>query len=166
MAAATAIADLSAEHANRPTGTIRLAATSTVCQGLLPDLLQRWRADFLAVTIRLFEGEDHEIAEWLAERTVDTAVLVDPETHHGVEIGSDTFHALMRRDHPLADEPVIDLTDLDDDPFLLSEGGCERHVRELYRQTSSRLRPTHRSARQARCWRWCRRGSACQWCRA
>lgn len=144
VAAASAITDLAAEHASRPTGTIRLAAPATVCQGLLPDLLGRWRSEFPAVTIRVFEGEDHEIVEWLAERTVDMAVLVDPHAPSGVEIGADRFHALVRRDHPLADEAIVDVTDLDDDPFLLSDGGCERHVRDLYRQVGARLHPTHR----------------------
>ncbi|MCE7006548.1 LysR family transcriptional regulator [Kibdelosporangium philippinense] len=144
VGAASAIDDLVAENANQPTGTIRLAAPATVCQGLLPDLLTRWRGEFPGIKIRVFEGEDHEIVEWLAERTIDAAVLVDPDSHDGVEIGADEFHALVRRDHPLADEDVIDIPDLDDDPFLLSDGGCERHIRDLYRRTMSRLRPTHR----------------------
>jgi DNA-binding transcriptional LysR family regulator len=144
VAAASAIGDLAAQYSDKPAGTIRLAAPATVCQGLLPDLLGKWRADFPAVTIRVFEGEDHEISEWLAERTVDMAVLVDPETPGGVEIGADAFLALLRRDHPLAAEEIIDLADLEDDPFLLSDGGCERHIRDLYRQAGCRLRPTHR----------------------
>jgi DNA-binding transcriptional LysR family regulator len=148
IAAASAITDLAAEHADKPTGTIRLAAPATVCQGLLPDLLSRWRAEFPAVTIRLFEGEDHEISEWLTQRTVDAGVLVDPQTHSGpevgVEIGADEFFAMLRRDHPLAGERIIDVADLEDDPFLLSDGGCERFIRDLYRQAGCRLRPTHR----------------------
>jgi DNA-binding transcriptional LysR family regulator len=144
VSATSAITDLAAQNANRPTGTIRLAAPATVCQGLLPDLLSVWRAEFPAVTIRVFEGEDHEIVEWLAERTADAAVLVSPENHDGVQIGADEFYAMVRRDHPLADEPVIDVADLDDDPFLLSDGGCERQVRELFRMAGGRLRTTHR----------------------
>lgn len=144
VGAASAITDLAAQHSSRPAGTIRLAAPATVCQGLLPDLLSRWRAEFPAVTVRVFEGEDHEIVEWLAERTIDAAVLVSPDSHDGVEIGSDEFFAMVRRDHPLADEQAIDVADLDDDPFLLSDGGCERHIRELFRMAGSRLRPTHR----------------------
>jgi DNA-binding transcriptional LysR family regulator len=144
VGAASAISDLAAHNASQPTGTVRLGAPATVCQGLLPDLLAQWRGEFPGVTIRLFEGEDHEIVEWLAQRTVDAAVLVSPESHDGVQIGADAFFAMLRRDHPLADEEIIDVADLDDDPFLLSDGGCERHVRELYRQAGSRLRPTHR----------------------
>ncbi|ONI81104.1 transcriptional regulator [Actinosynnema sp. ALI-1.44] len=144
VGAAAAINDLVAENANQPTGTIRLAAPATVCQGLLPGLLAQWRGDLPGVKIRLFEGEDHEIVEWLAEKTVDAAVLVDPEGHDGVRIGADEFQALLPHDHPLAREDEIGVPDLDDDPFLLSDGGCERHVRELYRRTTSRLRPTHR----------------------
>jgi DNA-binding transcriptional LysR family regulator len=74
----------------------------------------------------------------------DAAVLVSPESHDGVEVGADEFFAMLPQDHPLADEAIIDVADLDDDPFLLSDGGCERHIREIYRMSDSRLRPTHR----------------------
>ncbi|MEV4312743.1 LysR substrate-binding domain-containing protein [Actinocrispum sp. NPDC049592] len=145
VAAASAITDLAAEHADKPSGTIRLAAPATVCQGLLPDLLARWRSEFPAVKVRVFEGEDGEIKEWLAERTIDLAVLVNPERHNdGVEIGADAFYALVRRDHPLAGQEIIDVTDLDDDPFLMSDGGCERFIRDIYRQAGHQVRPTHR----------------------
>ncbi|MGP4016323.1 LysR family transcriptional regulator [Saccharopolyspora sp. 5N708] len=144
ITATDTIRALADQRDGRPTGTVRLAAPPTVCQGLLPDLLARWRDEFPQLRIRVFEGEDDEVADWLASATVDLAVLVDPPTDAGVPIGEDQFHALLPRDHPLAGQHEIDIRDLDDDPFLLSCGGCERHVRDAYRQAGSRLEPTHR----------------------
>ncbi|WP_158888290.1 LysR family transcriptional regulator [Amycolatopsis anabasis] len=144
VAAAAAIADLALEETGKPTGTIRLAAPPTVCQGLLPDLLTAWRAEFPGISVRVFEGEDDEVADWLERRTVEAAILVDPPRSLGAEVGSDTFHALLPVDHPLAGQPELDVAELDDDVFLLSCGGCERHLHEIYRRSSSRLRPTHR----------------------
>jgi DNA-binding transcriptional LysR family regulator len=144
VAATDAIRELSERRDGRPVGTLRLAAPPTVCQGLLPDLLARWRDEFPQLKIRVFEGEDDEIADWLASTTVEIAVLVDPPPGDGVLIGEDRFHALLPRDHPLAGQDEVDLRDLDDDPFLLSCGGCERHVRDAYRQAGSRLEPAHR----------------------
>ncbi|GLW10003.1 LysR family transcriptional regulator [Microtetraspora sp. NBRC 13810] len=144
VAAATVIDDLAAQRDDLPGGTLRLAAPPTVCEGLLPGLMARWRADFPRVELVLFEGEDDEVAGWLAGGTVDLAVLVDPPPGPGAIVGRDAFHALLRRDHPLAGEAEIDVADLEDDPFLLSRGGCERQVREVFRRSRTPFAPTHR----------------------
>lgn len=144
VAAATAIHDLAAQRDGRPSGTVRLAAPTTVCQGLLPGLMTRWRADLPRVEITLFEGEDDEVADWLTGGTVDLAVLVDPPPGPGVTVGRDGFHALLRDDHPLAGEAAVGVADLEDDPFLLSRGGCERQIRELFRRAGITFAPAHR----------------------
>ncbi|MET1075978.1 MAG: LysR family transcriptional regulator [Umezawaea sp.] len=132
VAASAAITDLAERRHGGARGTVRLAAPPTACQGLLPDLLARWRVEFPHVRVRVFEGEDDEVAEWLAGGTVDAAVLVDPPPGAGAPVCEDDFHALLRTDHPLAALPLVDVADLADDPFLLSRGGCERHVRQAH----------------------------------
>lgn len=132
VAASVAITDLAARRGGAARGTIKLAAPPTVCQGLLPDLLARWESEFPHVRVRVFEGEDDEVAEWLANGTVDAAVVVDPQPGHGVLVGEDAFHVLLRTDHPLAGVAEAHVADLADDPFLLSCGGCERHVRQVH----------------------------------
>lgn len=144
LGAATAIEALAAEHSGTASGTVRLAAPPTVCQGLLPALLDHWTRELPKVTVELFEGEDDEVTDWLAEGTVDAAVLVDPKPERGVLVGEDSFHALLRRDHPLADQARISVRDLADDTFLLSAGGCESHVRRVYRAADAVPRPAHR----------------------
>lgn len=145
-AAAEAIATIAARHQGEPVGTVRLAAPTTVCQGLLPELLGAWRAAHPRVTVRIFEGEDDELDAWLASGTADAAVLIDPEPAPAgaLPLGQDSMHALLRRDHPLAQQPVVDIRDLADDAFLLSEGGCERQIREIHRRAGARFAPAHR----------------------
>ncbi|WP_202638222.1 LysR family transcriptional regulator [Bailinhaonella thermotolerans] len=135
-----AIAEI-AERGRTTRGTVRLAAPPTVCHALMPALVRRWAAEFPEVEVRLFEGEDDEVADWLEAGMVDAAVLVDPEPGRGVEIGTDEFFALVRNDHPFAGESTIDVRDLLDDPLLLSDAGCERHVLRLI---GDETRPAHR----------------------
>ncbi|WP_406088386.1 LysR family transcriptional regulator [Kitasatospora purpeofusca] len=146
VASATAVRSIAERHSGGLTGTVRLAAPTTVCQGLLPALLRDWRAEHPRLTVRVFEGEDHELAVWLETGTVDAAVLVDVDRllPGAVPLGADSMHALLRRDHPLAGEASVDVADLDDDDFLLSEGGCERHIRDAYRRAGVRFAPRHR----------------------
>ncbi|MFJ9605199.1 LysR family transcriptional regulator [Kitasatospora sp. NPDC101176] len=146
VASAAAVRAVATRHSGGLTGTVRLAAPTTVCQTLLPGLLRDWKAAHPQVTVRVFEGEDAELATWLAAGTVDAAVLVDagPPPPGAVALGADSMHALLRRDHPLAGQRSIHVAELEDDDFLLSEGGCERHIRESYRRAGTRFTPRHR----------------------
>ncbi|WP_328954331.1 LysR family transcriptional regulator [Kitasatospora purpeofusca] len=146
VASAAAVRSIAEHHSGGLTGTVRLAAPTTVCQGLLPALLRDWRAEHPRLTVRVFEGEDDELAVWLEAGTVDAAVLVDAGRvpPGAVPLGADSMHALLRRDHPLAGEASVDVADLEDDDFLLSEGGCEQHIRDAYRRAGVRFAPRHR----------------------
>ncbi|MEV7770931.1 LysR substrate-binding domain-containing protein [Kitasatospora sp. NPDC086791] len=146
VASAAAVRTVATRHTGGLTGTVRLAAPTTVCQALLPGLLRDWKAAYPEVTVRVFEGEDAELPAWLEAGTVDAAVLVDagPPRPGAVTLGADSMHALLRRDHPLAGQETIHVAELEDDDFLLSEGGCERHIREAYRRAGTRFEPRHR----------------------
>jgi len=146
VASVTAITVLAADRDGQPRGELTVAAPPTVCHGLLPELVLRWRAEFPGVSVSLFEGEDDEVAGWLEGGTADLAVLIDPPTRPSgsAQLGADQFHAVLRADHPLAQEPTVDLADLADDDFLLSSGGCERQIQELHRMADTPFRPAHR----------------------
>jgi DNA-binding transcriptional LysR family regulator len=144
LAATEAIADLSAAQRAAPTGVIRLGAPPTVCQGLLPRLVSRWRTEFPRVTVRVFEGEDDEVTDWLAGHSIEAAVLVDPpRSTPGALLATDEFKVLLPADHPLAGKESVQLADLESDPLLFSGGSCERPIQELFRDAGLRLRPTH-----------------------
>jgi DNA-binding transcriptional LysR family regulator len=144
LAATEAISDLSAGHRAAPTGVIRLGAPPTVCQGLLPALIARWQSEFPRVTVRVFEGEDDEVTDWLAGHSIEAAVLVDPpHSIPGALLATDEFQVLLPVDHPLARNTSVHLADLATEPLLFSGGSCERPIQELYRDANIRLRPTH-----------------------
>lgn len=126
------------------TGTVRLASTPTVCQGLVPRLLKHWREDQPRVTVRVFEGDSSEVAGWLEDGTADAAVLIDPPPGPGIQLADDGYRALLPRDHPLAGEDRVDIRDLEDDPFLISPNGCESRVRTIHTLAGIRFEPTHR----------------------
>ncbi|MFD6432232.1 LysR family transcriptional regulator [Streptomyces venezuelae] len=144
LSAVRGVEKVAADAAGALTGTVRLAATPTVCQGLLPGLTAHWRESCPHVTVRVFEGDSAEIAGWLENGTADAAVLVDPPPGPGIRLAVDGYRALLPRDHPLAAEPVVDVRDLEDDDFLISPGGCEERVRALHDLAGQRFAPAHR----------------------
>ncbi|GAA3168361.1 MULTISPECIES: LysR family transcriptional regulator [Streptomyces] len=144
LAAVGALERIAADGEGALRGTVRLAATPTVRRGLLPDLLRHWRAELPGVTVRVFEGDSGELADWLESGTADAAVLVDPPPGPGLALATDGYRALLPRDHPLANEPRLALADLADDPFLVSPDGCEERVRDLHAPAGVPFAPARR----------------------
>lgn len=153
LAATDAVVDAAARHTATAGGTVRLAATPTVCQGLLPSLLRHWSERLPALHIRVFEGSGEETEDWLASAAADAAIVVDPPPVAGREdpragsgalLATDPFLALLPQDHPLAGEETVHVADLADDPLILSPNGCERHIRTLHRLAGEEYTPAHR----------------------
>lgn len=143
LASADAFAAEQAAFAGRADGTVRLAAVPTVCQGLLPRLLRDWSTRLPDVRVQVFEGDDDEMPRWLEVGTVDAAILVDPRPvpDGGRVVARDDYRAIVRRDHPYAEEQVIDLAELGQDGLLVSQGGCEAQVRRLHADADLSFRP-------------------------
>ncbi|MET9414325.1 LysR family transcriptional regulator [Streptomyces klenkii] len=144
LSAARSVEQIAAEATGTLTGIVRLAATPTVCQGMVPGLLRHWREDQPRITVRVFEGDSAEVATWLADGTADAAVLIDPPPGPGIQLATDHYRALLPRDHPLAGEPSVDIRDLEDDQFLISPNGCEARIRTIHGLAGLRFDPTHR----------------------
>ncbi|PSJ28818.1 transcriptional regulator [Streptosporangium nondiastaticum] len=144
VSAARSVARIAAEAGGAMTGIVRLAATPTVCQGMVPGLLRHWREEQPRVTVRVFEGDSAEVATWLDDGTADAAILIDPPSGPGVLLATDHYRALLPRDHPLAGEPCVDIRDLEDDQFLISPNGCEARIRTIHGLAGLRFDPTHR----------------------
>jgi len=116
------------------TGTVRLGAVATVCQGLLPELLPVWAAKLPHLEVQIYEGDDDELPEWLEAGVVDAAILVEPSPAPagGKLVATDEFAAVVRGDHPLAGLDGIPLAELQVDGLIVSTGGCEGHVKRMH----------------------------------
>jgi DNA-binding transcriptional LysR family regulator len=125
-------------------GRIRIGAFPSAGQ-LLPPLVARLRHSHPAVSVTLLEGSDAEVTEWLRAGIVDLAVVASALPGLDVvPLAEDEMLAMLPTDHPLANEPDVGVEDLDDDPFLLSTGGCEPIIKAIYAQAEVQLRPVHR----------------------
>lgn len=143
VAAARSVEQLAADAATM-TGTVRLAATPTVCQGLVPGLLRHWSEDQPRVTVRVFEGDSAEIAAWLENGTADAAILIDPPRARAFSSPRTATAPYYPWTIPSCGEPVVDIRDLEDDPFLISPNGCEDRIRTIHRLAGLEFSPTHR----------------------
>ncbi len=146
LASSEALALTARQQSEDHGGTVRLGVPSTVCFGLLPQLLTSWRSAFPTITVRVFEGDDPELLSWLEDGTVDAAILINPAHPHpdAVVVGADRYCAVLRDDHPLAHSNRIAVEELLDDPILVSGGGCGPEIIELLRSRQPHFTPAQR----------------------
>ena len=87
----------------------------------MPELLRRF-TEGADIEVQLYEGEQPQLLDWLEASTVDAIVTYDigaglPDD--AVVLARVPAHALMHKSDPLAERPVVSLSDLVRKPFVL-----------------------------------------------
>ena len=122
-------------------GSLRIGsfgATSSL--NLLPAITARFKERYPGIELRIDEGADHEVVQWIRERRVDVGFLVLPdERFDTVPLVQDQMMALLPRSHPLAGETAVTLAQLCADPFIMSEAGCAALIEPLF--ANAQLKP-------------------------
>jgi len=125
-------------------GTLRIGSfgpTSSI--KLLPTILQRYRTLHPGIEVHVDEGPDRQVLEWLDERRIDVGFVVLPEDRFDTfALMEDQMVALLPAAHPLADRASLELGELCQDPFILTEAGSSEVVRRMF--NAARLTPNIR----------------------
>lgn len=110
----------------QPGGTLRLGASSTVAQYVIPPVLARFHEQSADITISLLSGNTEQIEQQLLNKNIDLG-LVEGRTHNSdiryTPFVKDELVLVCRADHPLADRDEITLGELQSIPILLRERG-------------------------------------------
>jgi len=107
-------------------GALRLGASTTVAQYVIPPVLARFREQAADVSIALLSGNTEQIEQQLLNNDIDLG-LVEGRTHHSdiryTPFVKDELVLVCRADHPLANRDEITLDELRQTPILLRERG-------------------------------------------
>ncbi|WP_150595663.1 LysR family transcriptional regulator, partial [Pseudomonas fluorescens] len=104
-------------------GTLRIGSFGPPSSiKLLPLILQQYRAAHPGIEVHIDEGPDRQVLQWLEERRIDIGFVVLPEERFDtVALIEDQMVALLPAAHPLAVHDSLNLKDLCDFPFVLTE---------------------------------------------
>ena len=107
-------------------GTLRVGASTTVAQYVIPPVLARFHEHSADVSISLLSGNTERIEQWLLNDEIDLG-LVEGRTHHSdiryTSFVKDELVLICRADHPLANRDEITLDELRAVPIVLRERG-------------------------------------------
>lgn len=125
-------------------GRVRIAAPPSVAGRLLPAMLGDARRRHPGIDVVLFEGSDVEVDCWLRSGVVDLGIVPLPARGLDLhELVSDEMLVVVPAAHRLAGRASVRLREVAAEPFIMSKGGCEPMIRDLYRGAGIHPRVQH-----------------------
>jgi DNA-binding transcriptional LysR family regulator len=126
--------------AGQVTGTLRLASLPTATGTLIAAQLRTFAEHYPLVAVRLLEGSDQEVRDWLDQGVADVAVVTLPAPGlRTVALGSHEMVAVLPAGHRLTAQESVAYADLADEPFIRSTGGCAQVFTAVAQQVGVRL---------------------------
>ena len=114
-------------------GTIRVGSFPSAAARLLPKIMSAFEKLHPNINIVIFEGTDQEIIEWLQTRVIDVGFVA--QTALGDEmipLTTDKMVAVLPKGHVLGVSQTLSISALANNPFIMSAGGCEPIILELF----------------------------------
>ncbi|MFT6990741.1 MAG: DNA-binding transcriptional LysR family regulator [Paraglaciecola sp.] len=107
---------------------------------LLPIILAEYRVRYPNIKVYVEEGEDHRVKEWITNRKVDLGCVILPETDlEHIYLTTDKLSVVLPTNHPLTVRTKINIRELCQYPFILTEGTTGIMVKELFKQSKFKL---------------------------
>ncbi|CAA6678966.1 MULTISPECIES: LysR family transcriptional regulator [unclassified Lentimonas] len=126
--------------------TLRIGATSSACQYLIPVALRELKESFPGMNIQIIPGTSYELKKGIDDHQIDIAIY--PSTlpnykKNQIPIGSDTLHFIVHPMHPWAIEGKADISQIESQQLIItgSKGYTFDLVDEYFRTHSVNLMP-------------------------
>ena len=120
LAAEEQLGQTAAEIRGLDQGTVRIGAFTSVAVHWLPPVLKEFQRDYPKVGFRLFNGDYHDVNEWLSDGSIDIGFVALPcelkcET---IPLMEDRLLAILPRDSRYASYPRFPLMECEREPFI------------------------------------------------
>jgi DNA-binding transcriptional LysR family regulator len=134
-AALSSVERIRTEAAGLPaigTGNLRIAAVPSLLGTILPPIIRKFAEAHPAVELSVFEGTDDEVHTWIRSGVAHVGFAALPvEGVESEKIAQDEWLALVPEKLFLG-RPFVTLRELTRSKFLMSGGGCERHIIRIF----------------------------------
>ncbi|RDW21381.1 LysR family transcriptional regulator [Oceanobacillus arenosus] len=116
-------------------GTIRIATFPSVTAHFLPKIIKTFQQKRPNVSLTFKEGSQEEIIEWLTSREIDIGFVVLPcRELHTIPLVKDRYLVMLPDGHRLLKQKEVRLSDLENEPLIISNGGYEANIIDLMRK--------------------------------
>lgn len=118
------------------TGTITIAAYSSVATHWLPKIISSFQKMYPNIKINLMEGIRQEVCTWLEEKKADIGFMSfkKPMNYHWIPLMDDPMLAVLPKEHPLAKGNFYPLKQCSKEAFIMPALGRDDDVIEMFRK--------------------------------
>lgn len=116
------------------TGSVTIAAFSSIATHWLPSVIRRFQSDYPNITIKLMEGIRQEVMKWLDDRLADVAFVSyqEPMKYDWIPLARDPMLAILPKEHPLAGCSSYPLARCSEEDFIMPALGRDDDVAALF----------------------------------
>ena len=129
---------LSSEINGLSTGSLTIAAYSSVSTHWLPPVIKEFRTCYPNIELHLMEGIRQEVNQWLAENRADLAFLSyqNPMPYEWIPIAKDPMLAILPLTHSLANADSYLIPNCQSEEFIMPALGMDDDVVKLLKQNN------------------------------
>ncbi|WP_157836894.1 LysR family transcriptional regulator [Geminisphaera colitermitum] len=125
---------------------VRIGASTTACQFILPPVLREFRESFPDHTIRIEPCTARQAADSIAADRIDFAVTLETPGRAGLEfrfLAADTLQFIVHPLHPWAIKRHVPREEVPDGKFIISEADEETYalIEDYFRKEKLTLKP-------------------------
>lgn len=119
---------------------IKLGVLASVYTSVLPKVLKVMAELYPQIEIKVFEGNDDEITNWLIDGAIDAGfITIGDEKIESYNLLSDEWLVVCAKDNHISKKTSVTMKTLEDETFIMSYGGCEPLINKLAAQGKASL---------------------------
>lgn len=101
-------------------GALTIGCYYSISAMWMPKILKEFQSHYPGITIRVQEGGNREMSEWLNKKSIDCCLCATPTLKNcdWIPIFQDELVAWLPHDHPFASKDFFPIKNLDDYPFI------------------------------------------------
>ncbi|GAB6989229.1 LysR family transcriptional regulator [Paenibacillus pini] len=117
-------------------GTVRIGTFTSISVQWLPGIISQFLEDHPHIEIKLFEGDYHEIEEWLLNGEIDFGFVSLPtlDSFDVIPLEKDRMLCIVSPEHGLHDQTQVQYSQIVGEPFIMPKDGSDYDVRRVLRK--------------------------------
>ncbi|MHB8232184.1 MAG: LysR family transcriptional regulator [bacterium] len=125
------------------TGQLKIGSFGSVSTNFLPGIMRLFKLRYPKIDLKIFEGTEGEIRDWIASRAIDIGFITFPcNTLETIQIISDDMVVVLPETHILTAQNSISIEELAKYPMMITwNSNCQLLVKKAFKSLTGKLPP-------------------------
>lgn len=124
-------------------GQVRIGSFEGISINLLPGIIRLFKLKYPKINIKIFEGTEDEIKDWILSRTIDMGFITFPcncNSFETVHLISDDMVAVLPETHNLSNKKLVNFNQLVEYQIMITwNSNCQILVKKAFKSFTGKL---------------------------